>query len=95
MRAVAGIPLRRRQTTVVVAGVLLLTAMTLIAAAHGAASIAYSTAAAVVLERFGLHLDVPYTLTEQRIIEFIRLPRIVAALLVGAALGVAGAVPPL
>lgn len=76
---------------VCLAGVVLLLTMTVLAASHGPANVSYRAAAAILLAPF-VHLDVPFTLTEQRIIEFIRLPRIAAAMLVGMALAVAGTV---
>lgn len=92
MKTLAALSLRRRRVAVCIAGIGLLTVMTLVAAAHGPANISYPAAAAILLERLGIHLDVPYTPTDQRIIDFIRLPRIAAAMLVGMALAVAGTV---
>lgn len=84
-------PLGRRLGAVAGVGLVLLAAAAVVAAAHGPARIPYVTTAAVLADRLGLHLGVPYTPTEQRIVELVRLPRIGAATLVGAALAVAGA----
>lgn len=96
-RAVAASRPRRASAASRLGGVLavcllLLAGATVLAAAHGPASIPYSVSAAVLAERLGLHLGVPFSPTEQRIVELIRLPRIVAAMLVGGALAIAGAV---
>ncbi len=76
----------------VVVGSLALTMAVVLAAAHGPARISYTTTVAVLADRLGLHLGVPYASTEQRIIELVRLPRVMAAVVVGAALAVAGAI---
>ena len=70
-------------------GALLFAVLT--SAAHGPASVSFPSAAGVVLSRAGLP-GPPFTETDRRIVEQIRLPRIVTAALVGLALGVAGAV---
>lgn len=85
-------PVRERRAAVCLSGAVLLLAMTVIATSQGPANISYASAAAILLKPLGMHLDVPFTLTEERIIEFIRLPRIAAAVLVGMALAVAGTV---
>lgn len=97
MIADASIPIRtrspgRRLAGVLIIGLMLLVAATVVAAAHGPANIPYQTSASVLADRLGLHLGVAYSPTEQRIVELIRLPRIVVAMLVGAALAVAGTV---
>ena len=66
-------------------------AMAGIAAAVGPFSMPPSHAVGVILDLAGL-ADSPATATERAVVETIRLPRIVLALLVGGALGVSGAV---
>ena len=62
-----------------------------ISAAQGPAPVALPSAAGVMLSRLGLPAPA-FTETDQRIVEQIRLPRILTGALVGLALGVAGAV---
>jgi iron complex transport system permease protein len=62
-----------------------------VSAAQGPTRVSFPSAAGVILSRAGLPAP-PFTQTEQRIVEQIRLPRIVTGALVGLALGVAGAV---
>ena len=71
-------------------GTLLILAI-LLSIAQGPTPISYSAAAGVVLSHFGLPAP-PFSESEQRIVEQIRLPRVITGALVGLALGVAGAV---
>ena len=74
------------------AGLLIILGLVIVvSAAQGPASVSLYSAAGVMLSRVGLPAP-PFTETEQRIVEQIRLPRIVTGALVGLALGVAGAV---
>jgi iron complex transport system permease protein len=82
----------RKAAWVLLVGTPLLVMVAIIAAAHGPANIPYAVSGAVVANRLGLDLGIPYTPSEQRILELIRLPRVAAAVLVGAALAVAGAI---
>jgi iron complex transport system permease protein len=74
-------------------GVLLvvLAFVVVISAAQGPAPVTLPSAAGVMLSRLGLPAPA-FTETDQRIVEQIRLPRILTGALVGLALGVAGAV---
>ncbi len=60
-------------------------------AAQGPANVSFPSAAGVILSRVGLPAPA-FSQTDQRIVEQIRLPRILTGALVGLALGVAGAV---
>jgi iron complex transport system permease protein len=62
-----------------------------VSAAQGPAAVPLPSAAGVLLSRTGLPAP-PFTSTDQRIVEQIRLPRIITGALVGLALGVAGSV---
>jgi len=69
----------------------LLLATIVISAAQGPASVSIQSAAGVILSRAGLPAPA-FSDADQRIVEQIRLPRILTAVLVGLALGLAGAV---
>lgn len=79
---------RRRVAILVLAAALLLSM--LLAAARGAVSMPVSRIAGVVGFTVGLPLDVTWTAAEQTIVWQLRLPRVVAAALVGAALATSG-----
>jgi len=62
-----------------------------VAAAHGPLRIPYSTTAKVLVQRAGIRVGGEVDQTSRRVIEQIRLPRIVVAGLVGMALALSGA----
>ncbi len=68
---------------------LLLLIVAMVSMTMGPVSILVSHVAGIMLASFGLDA-LPYTRTEELVIEQIRLPRILTGMLVGAALGVAG-----
>ncbi|MBM4421170.1 MAG: iron ABC transporter permease [Chloroflexi bacterium] len=84
--------LRGRRTIVIASLAGLLAVAVLFALSSGPANIPYAATAAILLDHAGLRLDAPYSETDRRIVELIRAPRVVAALLVGGALAVAGVV---
>lgn len=63
----------------------------IVSVAQGPAPVPYDTAGAVLLHRLGLPID-SFTAIEQRIVEHIRLPRVLTGALVGLALGIGGSV---
>ncbi len=69
----------------------LLVASVLLATSLGPTRIPYAASAAILLERVGLRLHIPYTDLQQRIIMQVRLPRVLTGALVGAALALSGA----
>ena len=91
MRGLAESPVLRRLGVGSAALIVVTAAMAGIAAAIGPYAMPPSHAVSVVLELVGL-ADSPATATERAVVETIRLPRIVLALLVGGALGVSGAI---
>lgn len=90
--ATLGKPPLHRLLLIAVVGASAMAMAVVLAAAHGPARISYEVTVAVLADRLGFHLGVPYSSTEQRIIELVRLPRVMAAVVVGAALAVAGTV---
>ncbi len=91
MRGLAGSPVLRRLAVGSAALIVVTAAMAGTAAAVGPFAMPPSHAVTVILDLAGL-ADSPATATERAVVETIRLPRIVLALLVGGALGVSGAV---
>ncbi len=91
IQGLAGSPVLRRLAVGSAALVIVIAAMAGIAAAVGPYAMPPSHALGVILDLAGL-ADSPATATERAVVETIRLPRIVLALLVGGALGVSGAV---
>ena len=91
MRGLAGSPVLRRLAFGSAALVVVTAAMAGIAAAVGPFAMPPSHAMSAILDFAGL-MESPATATERAVVETIRLPRIVLALLVGGALGVSGAV---
>src|SRR5207249_2903487 len=83
--------LRRRLAAGSIALLAALGVAVVVSAAQGPAPVSLPSAAGVLLSRVGLPAFA-FTETDQRIVEQIRLPRIVTGALVGLALGVAGAV---
>lgn len=83
--------LRRRLAAGAASLFVILAVLVVLSASRGPAAIPYQTAAQVLLHRVGFPTT-DFNTAEQRIVEQIRLPRIVVALLVGLTLGVAGAV---
>lgn len=71
--------------------VVLLVIATLASIGIGAVRIAPEQTIAILLQHFGIHLDVEYTRQQDSIVWAIRLPRVVLAILVGSALAVSGA----
>ena len=71
-------------------GILLLLTV-IFAAAQGPAPVSYASAGAILLNELGVPLG-GFSAVDQRIVEQIRLPRVLVGLLVGLALGVAGSV---
>src|SRR5438045_2829261 len=83
---------RRRATLLLPTLVVLLLVAVLVSAGSGAVRIAPAQVIAILAEHAGLHLDVAVSPQQDAVLWNIRLPRIVMAALVGAALALAGAV---
>src|SRR3990172_11221243 len=69
----------------------LLVVSVLLATSLGPTRIPYAASAAILLERVGLRLNIPYTDLQQRIIMQVRLPRVLTGALVGSPLALSGA----
>ena len=67
-----------------------LLAVSWLAVSTGPSRIGYSTTATVLLQRIGIRSSAHVDITQKRIIEHIRLPRVVVAALVGMALALSG-----
>jgi iron complex transport system permease protein len=81
----------RSRVYAVVALIILLIAITLIVAAIGSTEIPFTTIYQILLERIPfIHIDPTWAMSSEIILMSIRLPRIILAGLVGAALAVAG-----
>lgn len=95
-------PARERSPLAVPAGRKLLLALPLLLAALlgmavlalsiGPARLPFATTASVLLAKLGIHTGVAYSETAQRIVEQVRLPRVLEAGLVGLALAMAGTI---
>lgn len=70
---------------------ILLVAVIIIATGTGALSIRPMQVIAILLEKLGIHIPVAYEENMPAILWFIRLPRVILAVLIGAGLAVAGA----
>jgi len=84
--------IRRRAALLLPGLVVLLLAAVIVSAGSGAVRIAPAQVIAILAEHAGLHLDVAVSPQQDAVLWNIRLPRIVMAGLVGAALALAGAV---
>ena len=71
--------------------IIVLAASIVFAAGRGAMQISAQQVVAILLSKTGLHIKVPYTIAMDNILWQIRLPRVCLGILVGAALGIAGA----
>ncbi|MDF2187151.1 iron ABC transporter permease [Paraflavitalea sp. CAU 1676] len=71
--------------------IVLLLVTVVLASGIGAMSIAPSQVVAILLDRIGIHLPVPYDEGVANVLLQIRLPRVVMAVLIGAGLAVSGA----
>ena len=83
--------LRRRLAITVIGLMLLLSLVVLVSAAHGPADVPYLDTAAILLDDIGIDVGVDYTRKAEVVVDWIRLPRIIVAALVGMALATAGA----
>jgi len=92
-RALPRDPAARRGRTTRVLSVLafLLTVAVLLNLGTGAVAISPAEVTAILLERLGLSLDVPYERQQEAVLIAIRLPRVLLGILVGASLAVSGA----
>lgn len=88
----AASPVVRRLAVALPLLALLLLAVSLLALSSGPARLPFGTAASILLDRVGIDTGVPYSETAQRIVEQVRLPRVLAAGLVGMALAMAGVI---
>ena len=86
-----GFALRQRLLLVVAVLLALLFVAVLVSVSHGPVQIPYSVSVSVLLQYLGIDTGVEIYTTAGRIIEYIRLPRILVGALVGAALAMAGA----
>jgi len=85
-------PVLRRLAWALPILLVLLAATGILALGSGPARLSYATTASVLLDRLGIDTGVSYTDTAQRIVEQVRLPRVLAAGLIGMALAMAGAI---
>lgn len=92
-QAVSHIPSMKRRILIVLAPLTVVLFLSIVLASSlGPASVSFDKTAAVLLKKIGIHLNMEVTQRELLVVDQVRLPRVLVAALVGAALATSGTI---